>query len=116
MKLGGGEESGGRGRRFPPLGASATALEGVGDGGEYRLSYAVLGRGITRPGSARIVGKFRFLVIAVGGQPRRVGGARGTSVKEDEKKRGRREEKERNAGSERKRKKRIGGEMEKRKG
>ncbi|PKI50128.1 hypothetical protein CRG98_029452 [Punica granatum] len=41
--------------------ASGRRDDGARDGGEYRLSCAVLWRGVTRPGSARIVGKFRFL-------------------------------------------------------
>ncbi|OWM91358.1 hypothetical protein CDL15_Pgr000302 [Punica granatum] len=52
-----------RGVRRPRMAVPASGRrgDGTGDGGEYRLGYAVLGRGVTRPWSARIVGKFRFL-------------------------------------------------------
>ncbi|OWM77734.1 hypothetical protein CDL15_Pgr019522 [Punica granatum] len=52
--MGGKEESGDRGQRFPPLSATATVRGGAGDGGDYCLGYAVLGRGITRLGSVGI--------------------------------------------------------------
>ncbi|PKI44931.1 hypothetical protein CRG98_034671 [Punica granatum] len=45
MKMGGGEDSGRRGRRFPLLGVTATAREDAGDGSKHRLGYAVLGMG-----------------------------------------------------------------------
>ncbi|OWM71163.1 hypothetical protein CDL15_Pgr011290 [Punica granatum] len=61
MKLGGGEESDGRGRRFPPLGAATMAQEGAGDGGERRLGYAVLERGVARLESVGIERNFVFL-------------------------------------------------------
>ncbi|PKI31071.1 hypothetical protein CRG98_048538, partial [Punica granatum] len=61
MKLGGGEESGDRGQRFPPLSAAATAREGAGDSGEYRLGYTALRRGVTRLRSVGIERDFRFL-------------------------------------------------------
>ncbi|OWM77735.1 hypothetical protein CDL15_Pgr012437 [Punica granatum] len=53
-KMGGKEESSDRGQRFSPLSATATARRGAGDGGNYRLGYAVLGRGVTRLGSVGI--------------------------------------------------------------
>ncbi|PKI35919.1 hypothetical protein CRG98_043693 [Punica granatum] len=56
-----GQESGDRGQRFPPLSAAATAREGTGDGGEYCLGYAALGRGVTRLGSVGIERDFGFL-------------------------------------------------------
>ncbi|OWM67632.1 hypothetical protein CDL15_Pgr024717 [Punica granatum] len=106
MKLGGGEESGGRERRFPSLGAAATVQEGAGGGGERRLGCAVLKTGVTRLRLVRIEGNFDFFAargserwrvgracqwwhaVAVGGRPRCVEDDRGTSVKEGEKKRG----------------------------
>ncbi|PKI47579.1 hypothetical protein CRG98_032020 [Punica granatum] len=45
-RMGGEEGSDGREWRFPPLGVATTAREGTGDGGEHRLGYAVLGRGV----------------------------------------------------------------------
>ncbi|OWM77796.1 hypothetical protein CDL15_Pgr011157 [Punica granatum] len=60
MKLGGGEELGGRERRFPSLGAAATVQEGAGGGGEHRLGCAVLETGVTRLGQVRIEGDFEF--------------------------------------------------------
>ncbi|PKI26311.1 hypothetical protein CRG98_049000, partial [Punica granatum] len=44
-EVGGGEESGGRVRQFPPLGAAATAREGSRDSGKYHLDYTVLEMG-----------------------------------------------------------------------
>ncbi|OWM83622.1 hypothetical protein CDL15_Pgr004051 [Punica granatum] len=59
-EVGGGEESGGCGQRFLPLGAAATAQEGARDSDEYRLDYTVLGMGVTRLGSVGIEGDFGF--------------------------------------------------------
>ncbi|PKI41582.1 hypothetical protein CRG98_038021 [Punica granatum] len=53
-RTGGREDSGGRKQWFPLLGASATAREGVGDGGEHRLGCAVLKTSVTRLGTIGI--------------------------------------------------------------
>ncbi|OWM87969.1 hypothetical protein CDL15_Pgr000386 [Punica granatum] len=58
--MGGEEESGDRGQRFLPLSAAATARGGAGDGGDYRLGYAVLGRGVTRIGKVGVERIFEF--------------------------------------------------------
>ncbi|PKI40266.1 hypothetical protein CRG98_039343, partial [Punica granatum] len=59
MKMGGGEESGRRGRRFPLLSVAETAREDAGDDSKHRPSYAVLGIGVTGVGTAGIEGKSR---------------------------------------------------------
>ncbi|PKI32432.1 hypothetical protein CRG98_047177 [Punica granatum] len=59
MKMGGGEDSGRRGRRFPLLGVVATAREDAGDDSKHRLGYAVLGIGVTGVDTAGIEGKSR---------------------------------------------------------
>ncbi|OWM73725.1 hypothetical protein CDL15_Pgr026829 [Punica granatum] len=59
MKMGGGEDSGRRGRRFPLLGVAATAREDAGDGSKHRLGYAVLGMCVTGVDTAGIEGKSR---------------------------------------------------------
>ncbi|PKI78986.1 hypothetical protein CRG98_000627 [Punica granatum] len=59
MKMGGGEDSGRRKRRFPLLGVAATAREDAGDGSKHRLGYAVLGMGVTGVDTAGIEGKSR---------------------------------------------------------
>ncbi|PKI60796.1 hypothetical protein CRG98_018785 [Punica granatum] len=51
---------GGREWRFSPLCAATTAREGAGDGGECRLGYAMLGRGVVRLGSVGIDRNFIF--------------------------------------------------------
>ncbi|OWM77693.1 hypothetical protein CDL15_Pgr026424 [Punica granatum] len=59
MKMGGGEDPGSRGRRFPFLGVAATAREDTGDGSKHRLGYAVLGMGVMGVETAGIEGKSR---------------------------------------------------------
>ncbi|OWM83625.1 hypothetical protein CDL15_Pgr004054 [Punica granatum] len=59
-EVGGGEKFGGHGQRFPPLGTTTTAQEGMRDSDKYRLNYTVRGMSVTRLGSIRIEGDFGF--------------------------------------------------------
>ncbi|PKI49758.1 hypothetical protein CRG98_029845 [Punica granatum] len=78
--------------------ASGSCGDGAGDGGEHRLFYAVLGRSVMRLGLVGIEENFGYSAVVVGGQPRRVGDGRGTSVKEDEQKRGEKRREGKNGG------------------
>ncbi|OWM87065.1 hypothetical protein CDL15_Pgr017650 [Punica granatum] len=49
--MGGGEDSGGCGRRFQLLGAAATAREDAGNDSEHYLGYAMLEMGVTGIGT-----------------------------------------------------------------
>ncbi|OWM75318.1 hypothetical protein CDL15_Pgr012278 [Punica granatum] len=57
MKMGGGEDPGRCGRRFPLLGVAATTREDAGDGSKHRLGYVVLGMGVMGVDTAGIEGK-----------------------------------------------------------